>query len=343
MMQFVGNNKKDGNGRLFWIDIAKGILILLVVLHHLPYIYIDILEGDGTYLDALNQSSCLYVTWFMPAFFAITGYCSHFNVPFVDFLKKNILSILLPAILYGTLCYWGELILIKDFNWHHFIHIGGGSYWFLISLFFIKIWYWILYKNVKSPYIRLLVLLLLVIIGVYINNNGLFLSIRYLPHICIFSFFIFLGESIKVHNIIDRVDFVVSISFSFIIIVSYSYYMGWNLPYVTYRLIIQWEHLIPFFLLSISGIIVFFSIVNHCRRNRFLEWIGKNTITIYCLHILLLHIVEQFIGSYFLPDSSFHSACFVVLSMLVTIIFLSISIIIKTYVEHKMRTSGLIR
>lgn len=82
--------------RLTYIDVAKGLLMVLVVFHHV--------DGNATKYGIINSAvddihafSNIFVSFFMPCFFIITGYCSNFTKPFVRFLLGSIKGIMLPA------------------------------------------------------------------------------------------------------------------------------------------------------------------------------------------------------------------------------------------------------
>lgn len=100
-------NKRE---RCHFIDVAKGILILLVVLHHQPMI--DKENGiENTFLLCLGNASSYYNAFFMPAFFVITGYCTNFYSKSIShFFVHQVLSIMLPAFCLGALSVWLHLI-----------------------------------------------------------------------------------------------------------------------------------------------------------------------------------------------------------------------------------------
>ena len=71
-------------GRIKWIDISKGILIVLVVLGH---------AHISTIVDLIINS------FHMAAFFALTGYTFHFGNTFRVFIKKQIKGLLIILVM----------------------------------------------------------------------------------------------------------------------------------------------------------------------------------------------------------------------------------------------------
>lgn len=65
--------------RIPFIDIAKGIMIILLIFHHLPQVSKTLLGLENETLESLDGLKYIYCTFFMQAFFVITGYCSNFD------------------------------------------------------------------------------------------------------------------------------------------------------------------------------------------------------------------------------------------------------------------------
>lgn len=82
--------------RLEYIDVAKGILIMLMVMGHTLNIATYQPEAND-FVRNVNLLETLYKGFYMCTFFVITGYCSNFNKPFWNFTKANLKTIVLPA------------------------------------------------------------------------------------------------------------------------------------------------------------------------------------------------------------------------------------------------------
>lgn len=85
--------------RLSYIDSAKGILIIIVIMHHLPQVAIRICEIDSDNLQIMDSYSFLYCSFFMQAFFFITGFCTSFEKEFSEFFLRNFKTIILSGLL----------------------------------------------------------------------------------------------------------------------------------------------------------------------------------------------------------------------------------------------------
>ena len=77
--------------RIQWIDVAKGLAILIVVLGHCI----------GNLTDPVNK---IILAFHMPLFFFLSGYCVKVSeIKFLPFLKKKAIALLVPQITLGTI------------------------------------------------------------------------------------------------------------------------------------------------------------------------------------------------------------------------------------------------
>lgn len=148
--------------RMEYLDIMKGILIILVVLGHSPFEYRNILY------------------WFhMPAFFIISGLlykekpinifmvAKNIFIPYISFSIINIFCIYSINSKYHNLI--GVMSLIKK---HIFSgKVIGGVFWFIPVFFVTKILFDFFNKNIKNKYLGSIVVVFYVcahIISIYL-------------------------------------------------------------------------------------------------------------------------------------------------------------------------------
>ena len=126
--------------RLQYIDVAKGVVILLVILGHLV---------------AFNKLFWLWIFAFhMPFFFIMSGYCSSdksYELNFKEYLMKYVKALLIPALLIRIIYLFVGVsgVDIHQQEWVHnaflnFIH--PLSEWFIMSLFLSKILFYFVHK-----------------------------------------------------------------------------------------------------------------------------------------------------------------------------------------------------
>lgn len=130
--------------RIEYIDIARGIGILLVVLAH----------NDFGYVSAYAHK--VIYSFHMPLFFFLSGYFLNVSIPFFDFIKKRFNSLLRPYLFTIFLIYAGSISfgimgfptairrIVKSLY-------GSGQYidwvqlWFLPHLFVVSLYAFLFY------------------------------------------------------------------------------------------------------------------------------------------------------------------------------------------------------
>lgn len=118
----MAGSAESKTNRISWIDVLKGIGIILVVIGHT--------SKDNFMVDWLY-------TFHMPLFFALSGYLwsqSNSTSSFSVFLQKRIKTLLWPFVFFRIVLvlYW---IVVES----HFRELDLGPIWFLIVLFVAEI------------------------------------------------------------------------------------------------------------------------------------------------------------------------------------------------------------
>ena len=163
--------------RIRYFDLAKGFLMILVVLHHIHMHGAKIL-GDLSVSVFLDYADDYWVMWFMPAFFMITGICSNYDKPFKDFIYANFKGLIIPSVCLGFFfiilgeLFIGPLYFLQECKRLLLEYIpNGGVLWFLPALFVCKTIYWGLLRIVESPKWIFCITIVLALIGFILGNS----------------------------------------------------------------------------------------------------------------------------------------------------------------------------
>lgn len=163
--------------RIEYLDVAKGILMLLVIFGH-------VFDKSNDYIG-----NFIY-TFHVPAFFIISGIILNYS----STLKKNIISsvisigqaLLIPWFFSEVIGIIEQLFNMIGNHWNLLIYLRellvripgiflfeeySGSVWFLPCLFFAECFFIILRRIVKSKYISLIIIVLAAIIS-YVCLKG---------------------------------------------------------------------------------------------------------------------------------------------------------------------------
>lgn len=152
-------------GRIEWIDVAKGTLILLVVFGHL---------NATKWFPQLDGTIKWIYTFHMMAFFMLSGMVFNSNKNFKFFLINKCKTLLIPYVIFSVL---GLLGIVRQFlnNKDLFdfaanivrTYFYGEGMWFLCSLFIVEV---IAYFLAKIKKYKGLLLVGLILIGGDIMN-----------------------------------------------------------------------------------------------------------------------------------------------------------------------------
>ena len=297
-------NTTIDKSRLHWVDAAKGILILLVAMHHM------IQRGNELgiscrALDVIHQTEIFWVPIFMATFFIVTGFWAKYDMNFKDFVVKNAKSLLLPLIVFS---YLGGIlhelfyeILKHTYNENALTYPSvfvSLDYWFILALFIAKCMYWLIYRYVKNVKIRWMVTALVYLMGV------LSLKAWFLPdYSCwkwamVLMIYLPLGQVFK-----DRMKgwklFPVALLL-YLGVWMLLYFNNIEFPLTTGGMKnMDLARALPSFILCTAGSFVFLKLCSLIKRARVLELLGRSTLAIYIMHSWIEVLAMKTMRSFF--------------------------------------------
>ena len=287
----------EKSSRIKWIDIYKGILIILMVLAHTPGFYVK-------YIYAFH----------MAAFFFISGYTQNFDKSnFIEFVKKKFKKLIIPFFVVNIIFYL-FIISMKCFgiyniyynydidynsviNLFRFLYTSdiGGATWFLVVLFLSLISAKLLheltngkkYQNEKNLFYSTLLIIIVYYLYYQTGNTLPF----YLDLIPMGLFFVEIGSFSK--NCNYKINKTFKIIVSIFLLIFYVWFTKYNYTQIEWTTRI-FPNIFIMFLSSMSGIMIvyfiskFLLILEEKIKIEFnlLEYIGKNTLPILLYHFL---------------------------------------------------------
>lgn len=333
--------------RLREIDVAKGIVILLVVLGHL-------VTFDGVIWSWI-------FSFHMPFFFLMSGYCSkksNYEMPFLLYFSKIVKSLLIPAIvcriLYLITGVFGMDISLslKDDLAKVFLQ---PSEWFLSSLFIARLLFWFYYRmqnKIGDSLRNLFTLISIAFIfysAIWWNDIGLHYKPNYFPFPIDTSLialcFIIIGFEIhdrefivfsrNARNITKLCLFFCGfISLIFIkndsyVNVSDMYFGRSDLFFIVNACF--WSFLICY--------ISYKAIQKNSRIIKTLELLGRNTIIIYIGHTILFTFLNKILlfytGVEYVPMHKFNNFLVCIYFLITCAVFIIISFFWE-HLKHKI-------
>lgn len=261
--------------RLDYIDVAKGILVLLMVLHHVSYWVVDYCNVHTCFTESIhNLRWYIYGSYFMTAFFVITGLCSNFDKEIKQFVTGNCVSLLLPMFIMGH----------------------GHISWFLACMFTSKMIYWALLRLSHSRYFIGSISILLSMLGCLVHKDNT-LDLWAWQHALVVMPFIFMGH--QFNAVFSNQSYCLTGSVLFVILTiilllcdfsPFYFEFGYHIELLTYPLFL-------FFAIIGSCFIIYLSTLFHGVP--LLGFFGRYSIVVYLLH------------SYFLPPIALRVAPFI--------------------------------
>lgn len=293
--------------RLRYIDLMKGITIILVLLHHFIWLNFDVLSVKNNSFEILYKNQHFFSSIIMPIFFFASGYCSNFNQKALFFIRKNIKSLIIPGIIFGLFINLirGQYPFVKYVKMS--VYYGYFSFWFLFALFYGKII--ILWLNIiffKTKYI-LLILFIFSMLGALLNDMDLFYN--FCMHRQVLNLSIYIGIGMWLRNY-SKSDMVSKIGFCIYIILSILFFMGLiDIPVVTAffgsTFCTEPLHLIY----ATSGCLTLLYICKKIGKSNLLENVGKQSLIIYILHCDILLFMLRLLYKYYYVDSLLSTIC----------------------------------
>lgn len=247
-----------------WVDVAKGIAIILMILGHaaIP-----------------NSFSRFIYSFHMPLFFIASGMMTNWTKYSVKgFTKKKLKTLAAPFFIYS-----GIVLLLMNkfleggeipFSWSGW---QGYALWFIpvlfVSLILVRI-----VKSIQKQWIRCIISFLLLILGVIFKCNKISLlwSMNVVPYAC---FMILLGAYLRDFRYIFDIPKWSVLILGFLITFIVSHF--WKLD-------MAWNNITPVIPLTIGAIagtfMIFtlssFIVINYPKGSSLFQYIGKNTFVI---------------------------------------------------------------
>lgn len=276
-------------------DMIKGIAILLVIIGHLAH-------GVGWLIPAIY-------TFHMPLFFIVSGYF-YKEKRFTELLKRDFRTLIVPYLLVtGITILYGLLVAV----WKHdpdkarywingFIKAGThdsgmGPLWFLLTMFWCRLFYNQLFKLIKQlserPTLYMTLVSYLLFVGMVLPSPESIQSINYQ---CIINgifvmFYFSLGHLAKTYEkyiqIPTKYSYILPVTAIVVYACSIIPCLG-NSDLGAFR-----QHPILNVLISVTATYLLYKVCNKGKtlNPNFLAWYGRLSLVVFCLHTVMFRIV----------------------------------------------------
>lgn len=343
-------NGKMNTERINYIDVAKGILILIVVIHHIPLVMMANLGISDPVFNIIDSCKFTYLSSFMPAFFVITGLFtaklsntrptnfSSFCNDYIRYIFKNIKTIILPAFSLGAISLWIRLLFIGDNNCLHYINIGwralfthGGQYWFLSALFVAKIIQYPIIRYIRKVWLQATIYVILLIAGCLLKDYKI--EPWFYAHAMMLAIFLFVGQVIGCIKI-GKFYYVLG-AFSYILMLVLLKLGNIGMPYITALISCSIAQLPLLMALGITGTLLYLGVSKLIDSNNTLQFYGKNSLVVFGLQNVLISIAIIWYQSMTCIDDITSMVCFMsVFFAVIILVALFIKLLNLKYINY---------
>lgn len=282
--------------RIYYLDIAKALVIVGTILLHIGSFHAGFgSEGDcwvfGKLVILVGLLHCPYS---MPAFFMMRGYYNK-ERSLVDEIKSGCKRLIVPMFL--------------------LYYLPGGDQWFCYAMFFALIMYNLIHR-IPNKWAQFVIMLGIGILGAWMNEQDI--TWRYIHLGCALLPFFWFGE--RCRWIIDNNKVGIFGLIGYIAmtlgICAANGFSGSQLQELAYHIFINGashltiEGLLLCYPWALFGTSAIFWIARLIKRNRILEFIGRNSMVFYLFHFNVLYGLLMLFNPYIASIRGPHSGIF---------------------------------
>lgn len=324
MLQHGSDNfesKQSRAERIEWIDEAKGIGIVLVMLGHCY----------------LHWKFCFWFYAFhMPLFFTLSGYTFSGKGKFEDYLKKKVRTLLVPYIFFViiTMCCNGALAVTHGNEYHVFetlkLYIVQNRYtllWFIPCLFLANLLMYVLqsfrYKRKTNRFWLIVGCIGALVFGIYRVIIGK--DLPWNADLAILAMaFMSLGKWCREQKIIEKVR-LMRYSLAICIIITFCVSA---VNYIYFDRVDLYDDAfgnpILFMTAALTGTLAVV-LISMMTDNRILIELGKNSLIYYGLHRIIIDLMFVVYGKMGIQidNASWSAVGFAIISVFVAIVILT--------------------
>lgn len=268
--------------RIDFIDLAKGICIFMVVIGHCNV--------------PINIPGYEIVR--MPLYFILSGlFFKTYKNEGTSLITKKVNKILVPFLFFyliGNLTYYGIKFIAPEYLVTRARGIGdlftnrqffNGPIWFLLSLFWCNIYFYIIVTLAEKEITRILIAASVGLIGWWIGQKNIFVPLFMDVSMTALPFFV-LGYYLKKSNILypnrwDRYNICFAIAF-------------WGIAFILtattrYRLSLHYNKIVGIstYFIAVASVLSILFLCKSIKRLPFFSYIGRYSIILLCAHHLI--------------------------------------------------------
>lgn len=296
--------------RIEFVDLAKGICIMLVVQIHV--------FGDSSYELFKDMS-----VFRMPLYYFLSGIFFKTYGDFTFFIKKKVNRLLIPFIFF-YICSILPLHFVFDFylpkkevtfgtfffsDYGRLYHHYNGAIWFLVSLFIANIYFYFIYSLVKGRFNYMIIMAFFCgLIGFYMNKMNIYIPLWLDTSLTALPFFVlgymFRQKTSLLSPEFSRSHFMYALCSLFLLVcvILFNYIKKTHLvDYDTNTYNLSWMRL---YIGGISGLLLVLLIAKKVNYLYIISYLGRYSIVVLCTHLVYLFIIRNIFYQFNIPQDN---------------------------------------
>lgn len=300
--------------RIDYIDITKGILILLVLVQH----YSSAIRSLGISTDFDNGYTAwhpAFLMFIMPCFFFVSGYCSNFDIDCRSFYKKTLKCLVIPYVMFQLInCFLYMIAVEQELSFKAFFslvsHTPYTNLWFLIALFVSKV----LVYNLKKLFSLIIVVFLtfiLLVIAICLYRYKLLDNVLCFKNSLASCFFVAIGCYLKNEPIqFQKAIYLGPFVYIPVLLILFVFHLP--KPSLTAFIDVNLRTLPLFVLMSLSGTFAMLRLSQAIGNCAFFSFFGRNSLVVYGLHFIPLFCLVRFFFHLISPVTLLYFLCMII-------------------------------
>lgn len=280
------------NNRIEFIDLAKGICILYIVLGHI-----------GVNINFPGLGNMINIA--MPTFFVLSGLFVKSYGSVKSFLINKINKILIPFLFFYLLGYsvfyvvnWIEPgLVVSDaksvldvFSQRQYFN---GPIWFLLALFWTNIMFCVIHEYLSKEWLRAVVVLLIGVVGMYLGRNDIYLPCVVDSAMTALPFFYF-GYWLKQSDLLSANRYDKYNWLWVLLLYGVSVGLSWRSGYAHigfhYNNVVG--NVFVIYLLAVCSVMAVLLLCKIVKRVPFVSYCGRYSIILLCTHHLFYRPIK---------------------------------------------------
>lgn len=293
--------------RIEYFDVAKGILIILLLFHHY-FSVVRRMEDGYPHFIALENTQVIFVAFFMQCFFFISGYCTSVKKTWKDFLITQIRQLFIPMLTFGfiaNLCSCIHPVFSSDFSFSLPL-LFGKTYWFIWALLISKVFVFSILKISQNARFYLIFSFLLTVLGFVLKTYDIGENICYIRQALGSTFIVAFGQWCRRYP--DHYAKLMSLcAYAYPWLLLFLCLMNIHIPVFTAGMGVNLHQLPLFLVTSLSGTMAFLFYLSHLKgkMNSLFTFFGRNSLIVYGVHFYFLSLFVTLFYKVLSP----HDAC----------------------------------